>query len=180
MKPSGTEAKGDRSMKHLLAVSIFAVGLMLCATSLPSQDHSNGSPSMLRGTYTFAGNAWQDLSVINPALPKGYAPVSLIGSFIVNDHGDVTGWALVNAGGIPFRAEFVNSRFGALKTDGSFSLSLSMKINEFGGIIDGPYTYTGVIGGEGSAMEISIMMHGAGPGSHLEWSHAKRISMNYD
>ncbi len=111
-------------MKHLFSKSILAIGLFLLAQSLQAQDRGSWGVSALRGTYTFAGNAWQDLSVINPALPKGYAPVSLIGAFAVNHHGDVTGWALVNAGGIQFTAEFVNSQFRAPKADGSFPISL--------------------------------------------------------
>jgi hypothetical protein len=114
-----------------------------------------------------------------PALPKGYAPVSLIGAFTIDGNGDVTGWALVNAGGIQFKAEFVNSHFSAPKADGSFPISLSMRINEFGGVIDGPYSYMGVIAHDGAALEIAFMMLGTGPGSHLELSHAQRISMKF-
>jgi hypothetical protein len=167
-------------MKHLLSISILAVGLLLLAPSIQAQGHSNWNLSPLRGTYTFTGSAWQDMSVINPALPTGYAPVSLIGAFTVNGDGDVTGWALVNAGGVQFTAEFVNSHFSAPKADGSFPISLSMRINDFGGIIDGPYSYIGVIEGNRSALEIAFMMLGTGPGSHLELSHAKRISMKFD
>ena len=47
------------------------------------------------------------ISEINPALPKGYAPVTIIGAFRVNGNGDATGWALVNAGGLQMTAEFV-------------------------------------------------------------------------
>ena len=167
-------------MKHLLSMSILAVGLLLLAPSIQAQNHSNRNLSPLRGTYTFTGSAWQDMSVINPALPKGYAPVSLIGAFTIDGRGDVTGWALVNAGGIQFKAEFINSHFSDPKDDGSFPISLSMRINEFGGVIDGPYLYMGVIAGDGSALEIAFMMLGTGPGSHLELSHAKRISMKFD
>ena len=167
-------------MRHLLSMSILAVGLLLLAPAIQAQDCGDGSLSPLRGTYTFSGSAWQDMSVINPALPKGYAPVSLIGAFTVNGDGDVTGWALVNAGGIPFKAEFVNSHFSCPKADGSFTITLSMRIDDFGGIIDGPYSYMGVIAGHGSALEIAFMMLGTGPGSHLELSHAKRISMKFD
>ena len=166
-------------MKHLLSLSILAAGLLLLTPGMQAQDRSDWSLSPLRGTYAFTGSAWQDMSVINPELPKGYAPVSLIGAFTVNGHGDVTGWALVNAGGIQLNAEFINSQFGDPKADGSFPISLSMRINEFGGIIDGPYSYMGVIAGDRSALEIDFMMLGTGPGSHLELSHAKRISMNF-
>ena len=167
-------------MKHLLSMSILAAGLLLFAPGMQAQDHSNRNLSPLRGAYTFTGSAWQDMSVINPALPTGYAPVSLIGAFTIDGHGDVTGWALVNAGGIPFKAEFINSHFSDPKADGSFLISLSMRINEFEQGIFGPYSYVGVIAGNGSALEIDFMMLGTGPGSHLELSHAKRISMKFD
>ncbi len=164
-------------MKHLLSISILATSLLLVTPSIQAQ---NWTLWALRGTYTFTGSAWQDLSVINPALPKVYAPVSIIGAFTVNGNGDVTGWALVNAGGLQFTSEFVNSQFGAPKADGSFSITLSMKINEFGGVIDGPHPYAGVISGDASALEIDFMMLGTGPGTHVEIDHAKRISMKFD
>jgi hypothetical protein len=167
-------------MKHLLSMSILAAGLLLLAPAIQAQDCNNWSLSALRGTYTFTGTAWQDLSVINPVLPAGYAPVSIIGAFTINSRGDVTGWALVNAGGLQFTSEFVNSQFSAPKADCSFPISLSMKINEFGGVIDGPHSYAGVIAGDGSALEIVFMMLGTGPGSHVELDHAKRISMKFD
>jgi hypothetical protein len=167
-------------MKHLLSMSILAAGLLLLAPAVQAQDCSNWSLRALRGTYAFTATAWQDLSEINPALPKGYAPVSIIGAFTVNGQGDVTGWALINAGGVQMTAEFVNSQFSAPKADCSFPISLSMKIKEFGGVIVGPYSYAGVIAGDGSALEIFSMMLGTGPGSHVELNHAKRISMKFD
>jgi hypothetical protein len=39
--------------------------------------------------------------------------------------------------------------------------------------VDGPHSYVGVVAGDGSALEIAFMMHGTGPGSHLELSPAK-------
>jgi hypothetical protein len=168
-------------MKHLLSMSILAVGLLLLAPRIQAQDCRTWSPWSLRGTYAFTGTAWQDLSVINPALPKGYAPVTIIGAFTIKGYGDdVTGWALINAGGMQLTAEFVSSQFSAPKADCSFPISLSMRINEFGGIIDGPHSYMGVIAGDGSALEIVFMMLGTGPGSHVELNHAKRISMKID
>jgi hypothetical protein len=167
-------------MKHLLSMIILQAGLLLLAPAIQAQTCHNWSLSSLRGTYTFTGTAWQDLSVINPALPQGYAPVSIIGAFTINAQGDVAGWALVNAGGIQLTAEFVNSQVGAPKADCSFPISLSMKINDFGGSIDGPHSYTGVIAGDGSALEIAFMMLGTGPGSHVELNRAKRISMKFD
>ena len=162
--------------KHFLPMSILTVCLLLLATSVQARDISNWSISALRGSYTFSGSAWQDLSDINPELPDGYAPVTIIGAFTVEGNGNVTGWALVNAGGISFIAEFVDSNFSDLQADGSFSISLSMRINDFGGIIEGPYSYMGVITNDAPSLEIAFMMIGTGPGSHVELSHAKRIS----
>jgi hypothetical protein len=167
-------------MKHLLSMSILAAGMLLLAPALQAQDCSHWSLWALQGTYTFTATAWQDLSVINPALPKGYAPVSIVGAFTVNHHGDVTGWGLVNAGGIQLKVEFVDSRFSDPKADCSIPISLSMKVNEFGGVIDGPHSYVGVIAGDESALEIAYMMLGTGPGSHVELDRAKRISRTFD
>jgi hypothetical protein len=54
-----------------------------------------------------------------------------------------------------------------------------MKISDFGGVITGPYSYVGVIGGDVSTPEILFMMLGTGPGSHVELDRAKRISMHF-
>ncbi len=186
-------------MKPLLLTSILTAGVLLLAVAtirardvadpvrvagaLASQAAAPCSTwdlSALRGTYAFTATAWQDLSQINPDLPKGYAPVTIIGTFRVNGNGDVTGSAFVNAGGVHFTADFVNSRFSAPRPDCTFPISLSMKINEFGEGVTGPYSYAGVIAGNGSALEIAFMMLGAGPGSHVELNHAKRISMNFE
>ena len=134
----------------------------------------------LRGTYTFTATAWQDLSELNPALPRGYAPVTIPGTFRINGNGDVTGWAAINAGGLRLTADFVNSRFSAPLGDCSIPISLSMSIREFTEATMGPYAYIGVASGDGSAMNIDFMMLGTGPGSHVELDHATRISMKFD
>jgi hypothetical protein len=166
-------------MKHYLLMSILAAGVLLSVPAIQAQDCKSWGLWAIRGTYAFTGTAWQDLSEINPALPKGYAPVSILGTFTINCQGEVTGWALVNAGGIQMTAEFVNSVFSPPRADYSVSISLSMKIKEYGGVITGPYSYVGVIAGEVSAPEIDFMMLGTGPGSHLELNRAKRISMKF-
>jgi hypothetical protein len=185
-------------MKHALSLSILAAGLLCLAAIVQARGpaHTVRQPgaaashaprpcsasdvSALRGTYAFTANGWQDLSEINPALPKGYAPVSIIGAFKLNGNGEMTGWASINAGGVPMNAEFVNSQFSAPKADCSVAISLAMKINEAGGMISGPYSYVGVIGGDPSALEVHFMMLGTGPGSHVDMNHAKRISMKFD
>ena len=167
-------------MKHGLAIGILAAGLLSLAPAVHAQDCGTPGLRALRGTYAFTGAAWQDLSEINPSLPKNYAPVSLIGAFSINGNGDVTGWALVNAGGLQMTAGFVNSRFGAPSANCSVPISLSMRIKESGESTAGPYSYVGVIERDGSALEIAFMMLGTGPGSHLELNHAKRISMRFN
>jgi len=185
-------------MKRLLSMTILAAGLLLLPPTIGAQDLADPAPDAgapasqaprlcsasglwaLRGTYAFTGTAWQDLSEINPGLPKGYAPVTIIGAFKVNGNGNVTGWALINAGGVQMTAEFVDSQFSAPRADCSFPISLSMRIKEYGGVMTGPYAYVGGIAGDVSALEIVFMMLGTGPGSHVELNHAKRISMNYD
>jgi len=185
-------------MKHARSLSILAAGLLLLAATVQAHEPadpvrqagapasqapracSTSGPSAMRGTYALTATGWQDLSEINPALPAGYAPVTIIGTFRINGKGDVTGSAWVNAGGLRLSAEFVNSRFSAPKADCSFPISLSMSINEFGEAITGPYSYAGVIAGDGPPLEIAFMMLGTGPGSHVELNHAKRISMNFD
>ena len=148
-------------MTHSVSTSILAAGLLLLAPTIgaqvvPAPHRDPGALAFqaprpcgswgvwaLRGTYAFTATAWQDLSALNPALPKGYAPVTIIGAFKLNGNGDVTGWALVNAGGLQMTAEFVNSQFSAPRADCSLPISLSMKINEFGEAIAGPYSVRG-------------------------------------
>lgn len=185
-------------MKRLLSLRTLAAGLLLLAPTIQAQELadpvrdpgalasqapgpcSTWGLRALRGTYAFTATGWQDLSEINPALPKGYTPVSIIGALKVNGNGDVTGWAFINAGGLQMTAEFVNSQFSAPKGDCSFPVSLSMRIKEFGEGTAGPYSYVGVIAGNGSALELAFMMLGTGPGSHVDMNHAKRISMNFN
>jgi hypothetical protein len=181
-------------MKQMFSVITLAAALLSLTPPVQAQDpadavrHAGSRATQaprtcstlglwaMRGTYAFTATAWQDLSAINPALPKGYAPVTIIGAFKLGGNGDVTGWASVNAGGVPMTAEFVESQFGAPKADCSVPISLSMKIKEYGGVVTGPYTYVGVFAGD----EILFMMLGTGPGSHVELNHAKRISMNFN
>lgn len=184
-------------MKHRILASTVAAAVLLLGPAAYAQNPADAAlvPSQLpsdaprpcgtwdlwalRGSYAFTATAWQDLFELNPLLPKGYAPVTIIGAFRVNGNGDVNGWARVNAGGLQMTAEFVNSQFGAPKADCSFPISLSMTIKEYGGVVTGPYAYAGVIAGDMSALEIHFMMLGTGPGSHVELDHAKRISMNF-
>ena len=166
-------------MKRSFSMTILA-GLLLLAPLAQAQEcRPPFDPWTLAGTYTFTATAWQDLSEINPALPRGYAPVTIIGAFAVNYSGAVNGWALVNAGGLQMSAQFVNSSFGEPRADCSFPVTLSMKINEFGDVVTGPYSYVGVVTSKAPAWEIAFMMLGTGPGSHVEIDHAKRISMQH-
>jgi hypothetical protein len=163
-------------MKRLLSMSILAAGLLLLAPAIQAQDCSHWSLLAMRGTYALTGTAWQDLSEINPALPKGYAPVSIIGAFTLNDQGDVTGWGMVTPGGVQLTFEFVNTKLSGPKADCSFSLPLYMKIKELGGAVVGPTLMAGVVAGDESSLELYFLSLGTGPGSHVESSHAKRIS----
>lgn len=174
-------------MKPWVLLGLLAAVLMLLPAASQAQEvPASQTPGAcgtwdlkaLRGTYAFTGVAWQDLSELNPMLPKGYAPVSIIGSLRVDAQGAVTGWASVNAGGVPMTAEFVDSQFGAPRADCGFPITMRMKIAEYGGVVTGPYSYAGVIAGDGAALEIAFMMLGAGPGSHVETNRARRIAMN--
>ena len=165
-------------MKRSFWLSILA-GLLLLAPLAQAQECPSFDLWTLGGTYTFTATAWQDLSQINPALPRGYAPVTIIGAFTVSFSGAVNGWALVNAGGLQMSAQFVDSSFGEPRADCSFPVTLSMKINEFGDVVTGPYSYVGVVTSKAPTWEIAFMMLGTGPGSHVEMDHAKRSSMQH-
>ena len=170
-------------MKHLLSMLIMAAGLLMIAPAIQAQDCcKNLSFQALRGTYSFSATGWQDLSEMNPMLPSGYAPISILGIFTINDQGDLNGWSMVNAGGLQMKVKFVDSHFSAPSTDCSFPISLSMRMvgGPEDGMVLGPYAYVGVIAGDQSALEINFMMLGTGPGTHVDLQHAKRISMKVD
>ncbi len=84
-------------MKHLACGSVLTIGLLLLATTARAQDSApapcGSDVSALRGTYAFTAIAVAGLSEVDPMLPKGYAPVTILGAFKVNGNGDVTGWA---------------------------------------------------------------------------------------
>lgn len=184
-------------MNRLPVPTALVAGLLLLAPALEAQDMADPgreasalapgvigacgrwSSWSLRGTYAFSATGWQDLSEINPALSKGYAPVAIVGSFKADARGELTGWASINAGGVPLTAEIVNSRFGAPRADCSFPVTLSMRIKEFEGVV-GPYAYAGVIAGGASDLEVIFVMLGTGPGSHVDLNRARRISMKID
>ena len=181
-------------MRLAPSIGTLAVGLLLLAAAVQTHGpadplHQPAAPpppvhrpcaamdqASLRGTYALSATGWQDLSEINPALPKGSAPVSVIGAFKLDGNGEVTGWGLINAGGVQLDAEIVDSRFSAPRPDCSVAISLSMRINESGGIVSGPYSYVGVVAGDASEREVRFMMLGTGPGSHVDMQHARRIS----
>ena len=77
-------------MKRSFWLSILA-GLLLLAPLAQAQECPSFDLWTLGGTYTFTATAWQDLSQINPALPRGYAPVTIIGAFTVSFSGAVNG-----------------------------------------------------------------------------------------
>jgi TolB-like protein len=136
-------------MRHTLHLGILAAGLlsltaMVSAHGVTVLGRQPAAPaphtlkpcaawdlSDLRGTYAFTATGSQDLSEINPALPKGYAPLAIIGAFKLNGNGDLTGWAQINAGGVQMNAEFVNSRFSDPTPDCSVAISLSDPEKEY-------------------------------------------------
>ena len=163
-------------MKHFLSVTALAACALLLAPALRAQDCSNWSLWDTRGTYATSVSGWIDLSTLNPAMPKGYAPFSSVGAFMNNGRGGGAGWALVNAGGVQFTVEFVDTKFGPPGANCLQPFNYSMRIKEFGVTI-GPLSFPGVIAGDMQTLEIFAMTAGTGPGSAVQLGHAKRISL---
>lgn len=166
-------------MKHFLSVTALAAYALLLAPALRAQDCSNWTLWDTRGTYATTVSGWMDLSTLNPALPKGYAPFSSVSAFMNNGRGGGAGWALVNAGGVQFTVEFVDTKFGPPSANCLQPFSYSMRIKEFGVTI-GPLSFPGVIAGDMPALEIFAMTTGTGPGSPVQSGHAKRISFKFE
>ena len=163
-------------MKRFLSVSALAACILLLAPALRAQDCSNWSLWDTRGTYAQTASGWIDLSTLNPALPKGYAPFSSVGAFVNNGRGGGGGWVLVNAGGVQFTGEYVDVKWGAPAANCLQSFTYTMRIKEFGVTI-GPLSFPGVIAGDTPGLEIFAMATGTGPGSPVQSGHARRISL---
>ena len=166
-------------MRHFLSVTALAACALLLAPALRAQDCSNWTLWDTRGTYATTVSGSMDLSTLDPALPKGYAPLSSVGAFTNNGQGGGTGWALINAGGVQLTIEFVDVKFGAPRADCLQPFSYSFRIKEFG-VTVGPLSFPGVIAGDMGALEIFAMASGTGPGSPVQSGHAKRISLKFN
>ncbi len=84
-------------MKHLACGSVLTIGLLLPATTARAQDSALAPAARMsrpcEGPTRSRRSRWQDLSEVDPLLPKGYATVTILGAFKFNGNGDVTGWA---------------------------------------------------------------------------------------
>ena len=166
-------------MRHFLSVTALAAGALLLAPALRAKDCRDWTLWDTRGSYVNTVTGWIDLSTLNPALPKGYAPLSAVGGFTNNGQGGGTGWALLNAGGVQLTVEFVNVTIGPPTAECFQPFSYSFRIKEFG-VTSGPVSFPGVITGDMNALEIFAMSVGAGPGSPVQTGRAKRISLRFD
>jgi hypothetical protein len=165
-------------MKHFFSVAALAASALWLTPAAQAQDCSGLTLWDTRGTYAMQGTAWTDMSTLNPALPKGYAPVSMIGAYVNDGKGGGTGWALLNAGGVQMTIEFVNAKWGAPNADCSQPFTYSMKIKE-SGVTVGPISVPAVIASP-DAGEVFGLQLGTGPGSMVASSRARRISLKFN
>jgi len=164
-------------MKSSFRVAILVVSLYVLSPICKAQDCSDWKNWDLRGTYATSGSGWMDLSKIVPTLPAGSVPVSWVGAGSYNGRGGGTGWVSLNAGGVHMNLEFVNMTYD-VKPDCSVVISNSLKVKELG-ITVGPVSRVEVIAGKWPELELFGVMVGAGAGTAVESSFARRISMQF-
>ncbi len=162
-------------MKRLFYEVIFAVSLFGFSAICRAQDCSNWSNEDMRGTWAMWGSGWMDFSKVIPTLPSGTIPMSTVGASSFDGWGNGTGWTLVNAGGMQLSMELVNMQ-SDVKPDCSVVTSYSIKLKELG-ITLGPVSRVLVIAGSGRELELHGMQVGTGPGTAVDLTHTKRISI---
>ena len=167
-------------MKRLVLVAMLVGGVLGTASRLGAQDCSNLTNWDLRGTYTFWGNGWMDLSkTFDKSLPAGYSPLAFVQAFTFDGKGGGTGWISGNAGGVQFDAQMKWTY--DLQADCSIRGTQSLKK---GGVWAPPISVMWVISNiKGTSLETLIeltgFIRGEGPGSQVPHGTARRISMNY-
>ena len=103
--------------------------------------------------------------------------MSMVGASSLDGWGNGKGWVLVNAGGMQLSMELVNMKYD-VKPDCSCVTSYSMKVKELG-ITLGPVSRVLVITGSWRELELYGMQVGAGPGTPVDLTHTKRISLEF-
>ena len=167
-------------MKNILKAVVFAVFVFGVVPLCCAQNCSGWTNFDLRGTYMHSASGWMDFSKLNPALPAGSVPFSMVGASFMDGQGVGSGWALINAGGVQLTTEMVDVK-GEVKPDCSVVNTYSLKVKELG-ITIGPVTRILVIASPlhgNSDLELYGIPMGAGPGTPVDLSHAKRISLNW-
>jgi len=173
-------------MKRIVSVAMFAAGLLAVSAVVQAQDCSSMGNWDLRGTYTMAGSGFIDLSKALlgvPGLPTGFIPTTWVGAHTLNGAGSGGGWVSINAGGTQMSASFVGLKY-SIKSDCSIQASFSMKINELGGLVVGPFPrlMVPVLKPDGS-LELHMIFLGTPPGAPtgpiVDSGVAYRISLQY-
>jgi len=162
-------------MKGLVAVTMLVGCLVTGASRLGAQDCSNLGNWDLRGTYTFWGNGWIDLSRdVDPSLPKGYSPFAFLQGFVFDGKGGGTGWFSSNFGGVQLDAPMRWTY--AVHADCSVRGTQSFFLN---GAWTPPISVIWVIAYNGNDLELNGFIQGSGPGSQVPHGTARRMSTRY-
>jgi len=161
-------------MKNLfIRLSVCA---LMVLPAMKAQDCSNWTNWDLRGTYTMSGSGWIDLSKLVPTLPSGTVPMSWVGAHSYTGNGGGTGWISMSAGGVQLNIQLIGLTY-AVKADCSVQVSFSMQAKQLPGVTIGPVSRVLVIAGKGEALELFMMLGGAGPGMPQDIGVSRRISM---
>lgn len=162
-------------MKRLISISILVSCLLAVAPGARAQDCSHWTNADLRGTYTFSGDGWIDLSKILPGMPAAMVPMSWVGAKSLDGMGHGTGWVSFNAGGIQLRMLLTGLSY-AMQADCSLEMSYTLATRDLG-VTLGPVARLFVIMGSPDALELHGIFMGTGMGTQVDRWIARRISM---
>ena len=158
-------------MKRLISVTMVVGCVLAVAPGLRAQDCSSINDWQLRGTYTFWGSGWTDLSKsFDKSLPAGYSPMAFLQAFTFDGKGNGAGWISGNAGGFQF--DFPMKFTYAVQPDCSIRGTTSFNI---GGVWTPPTAVMWVISDTRGTLELSGYIRGTGPGSQVPHGTARRI-----
>ena len=163
-------------MRRIVWMIMLSACLLAVAPVVQAQDCSSWTNWDLRGTYTFSGNGYIDLSKFVPGAPSGMIPMTWASAKVWDGAGGGHGWVKLNAGGMQLTITIPSLTY-AMQADCSVQETFSMTVKELGGMTLGPISRLFVVVPKPDSLQLLGIFTGSGPGSPLDLLVAQRISM---